>query len=795
MISYKVKSVKLNYIGDTYTKSFVLYFDDGDVNVKLSNYSTYILNRIMVKKGTQYYIEVPCDDIVKDVDIVVYKLDSNAKENISVKLNSFVLQRIGSYVVNKIKNNCSNGVSRILSKKLGDIHYSIDNLEYLPKYQLAKITGWAFSENGELEYIVDDSTSVLGFNTYKREDVSALYDVNTNVGFEAICKTKEDATTFCFGFTDCVSNIELNLGREQFNSNFDDKIQREKAERSYVSSAYVYKKRDNYQAQTDSDVDIVAVCNSIDWINNILEQANKMQEANCIIVANMKHRKEFTEVVNESCVKCELLFSSAQSKEELTYCGIANTKKKYFFVLEQEDIIDPYIIPYLKSLMTDETEVACSDYDLSYKGNRIIRIVRDYNSWVKENPTLSLVSCLIRTTITKGTKNYEELLEMIKSKSRSDAFSYGNHIGYHYNCVEENWTKDYNYKQIAFYLTQYHENEENNKWWGEGFTEWTNVKKGQPMYKDHNQPRVPGELGYYDLVEEKDIFIKQTDLAKDYGINGFCFYYYWFNGKRLLRRPLDRFIENKDIDFSYCICWANESWTRRWDGLEQEILMEQIHNSVTDEKFIYDVIPMLKDSRYIRVDGKPILLVYRMELFPNPAETIKMWRQICREEKVGEIHVSLVQSFNQIYDELYGADSATEFPPHKINMAQNICINEEIQERDVTFEGNIYCYETTVKNQTNIVRRDYCLLQGSMLEWDNTARRKNKSNIFANFSPELFRIWCIKNKYYTKLYNYEKANCVFINAWNEWAEGSYLEPDMKYGKTMLEITKEVSKIR
>jgi hypothetical protein len=340
-------------------------------------------------------------------------------------------------------------------------------------------------------------------------------------------------------------------------------------------------------------------------------------------------------------------------------------------------------------------------------------------------------------------------------------------------------------KAIAFYLPQYHPVPENDEWWGAGFTEWANVTQGKPNFPGHDQPRIPTDLGYYDL-RLAEVREKQAELAKKHGIYGFCYYYYWFEGRRILERPLEEILASGKPDFPFCICWANETWSRRWDGSENEILLKQNHNFENDIKFIHDVIPLFRDSRYIRIGGAPVLVIYRTELFPNPLKTAEIWRKICREEGIGEIHLCAVESFGFNSPLDIGYDSSVQFPPHGITSDE---ISRTVNDLDIEFAGKIYDYEEVVASEINKEAPLYPRYPGVMCGWDNTARRKKNSHIFLNASPDLYEVWLRSAVDRAKESLAPEHQFVFINAWNEWAEGTYLEPDKKNGYGYLQATK------
>ncbi len=338
-------------------------------------------------------------------------------------------------------------------------------------------------------------------------------------------------------------------------------------------------------------------------------------------------------------------------------------------------------------------------------------------------------------------------------------------------------------KIIAFYLPQFHPFPENDTWWGKGFTEWTNVSKAVPQFIGHYQPRLPGELGFYDL-RLREVQERQIQLAKQYGIYGFCYHHYWFGGQRLMEKPAQRAI-NGEMRFPFCLCWANENWTRRWDGAEHEVLISQEHSPEDDIAFIEDIIPALNNEYYIRVDGKPLLLVYRVNLLPDAAATARRWRQYCRKSSIGEIYLMAAQAHGTTDPRQYGFDAAVEFPPHK-SYAPGL--NSTVDIVNPHFKGRIFDYSYLAEDSANIREEEYPLYRTVIPSWDNEARRPGGGHIYHNARPALYQKWLTNTCRHINKLPTNKENYLFVNAWNEWAEGAYIEPDRKFGYAYLQAT-------
>jgi len=345
-------------------------------------------------------------------------------------------------------------------------------------------------------------------------------------------------------------------------------------------------------------------------------------------------------------------------------------------------------------------------------------------------------------------------------------------------------------RAIAFYLPQYHPVPENNLWWGEGFTEWTNVAKAKPLFRGHDQPKLPADLGYYDL-RNPETQEAQAALARRFGVHGFCYYYYWFDGRKLLNRPIEQMLESGKPDFPFCVCWANENWSRNWDGQNKHVLLAQSYSPESNRALIHEFIRMMRDPRYIRHKGKPVLIVYRIRLIPDWLETAAMWREECRRAGIGEIHLCAVRCGAEPLDGMpadFGLDAFVMFPPHESFGADKRRVVADLAK---DFRGQIYGYDEAV--DADLKRFDnaypWPVHRGVMLDWDNTARRNVEARIFTGASPARFRRWLAGIVEQEERHNADPTSLLFINAWNEWAEGTTLEPSQRFGRGYLAAVK------
>lgn len=345
-------------------------------------------------------------------------------------------------------------------------------------------------------------------------------------------------------------------------------------------------------------------------------------------------------------------------------------------------------------------------------------------------------------------------------------------------------------KIIAWYLPQFHQIEINNKFHGQGFTEWTNTSKAFPQFCGHYQPHIPYDVGYYDLLNIETLK-RQVYLAHNYGIYGFAFHYYWFSGKRIMEKPLNLFLRHQEIDFPFCINWANENWTSAWDGGNQDVMYEQKLNPNDEERFMGDLLPLLKDPRYILIDGKPLISIYRTDIFDKRrfvqfTDTI---RKIAKKEGFQDLFILITTAGKNEEDPRdWGADGLVEFPPHGINRHVRRIQPQGYLNPD--FRGTIYDMKEFIdKKKYMIKHKAETVFRTVMVGFDNTARRgRTAAGIYYGLTPEKYMMWLVDIIKESRREHSSSMDFVFVNGWNEWAEGAHLEPDLKYGYAYLKAT-------
>jgi glycosyltransferase involved in cell wall biosynthesis len=342
-------------------------------------------------------------------------------------------------------------------------------------------------------------------------------------------------------------------------------------------------------------------------------------------------------------------------------------------------------------------------------------------------------------------------------------------------------------KLLAYYLPQFHRVAENDAWWGKGFTDWTNLLRASPRFVGHQQPRVPRDLGFYSL-DNPDVLRRQVEMAKAAGLEGFVFYTYWFNGRRLLEKPLEQFLGDKSLDFSFCAMWANENWTRRWDGMEHEVLIAQEYLESDDPVLVANFARLFADARYIRIDNRPLLMIYRTALIPGARARIAKWRRMFRDTHGEEPLIIMAQSLGEDYDPRpYGLDGAIEFPPHKISQ-ETKRIEDGLEVLDPDFAATVHDYADFAKTSLALPPPDYPLIKAIVPGWDNDPRREGKGLVLHGATPALYQSWLEKLVDYSAEHEFYGERIICVNAWNEWAEGAYLEPDLYSGAAYLNAT-------
>lgn len=363
-------------------------------------------------------------------------------------------------------------------------------------------------------------------------------------------------------------------------------------------------------------------------------------------------------------------------------------------------------------------------------------------------------------------------------------------------------------KLYAFYLPQFHRTKENDEWWGEGFTEWTNIRNSKSLYNNHNQPRIPLNNNYYDLLDI-EVMRWQANLAKEYHIDGFCVYHYWFDGKMLLNKPMENLLNNKDIDFPFMFCWANETWTNAWatNDRHPKVLMNQTYGDENEwERHFKYLLPFFKDNRYLKKDNKPIVVFYRPENITRFNERVEYYRKRLVEEGFdGGIFISQQKDIYLGRHDTTSLDYMIEYQPglgeyystsacrHMVDKVKQKIIDfaQEKLDYGVKKVRGLYIedYDKIWQSVLSIKPKNNKMIPGAFVDWDNTPRYGNKGFVIQGACPEKFEKYF--REQYSRAKNVYKKECMFIFAWNEWAEGGYLEPDEKYKDGYLNAIKKI----
>jgi lipopolysaccharide biosynthesis protein len=345
---------------------------------------------------------------------------------------------------------------------------------------------------------------------------------------------------------------------------------------------------------------------------------------------------------------------------------------------------------------------------------------------------------------------------------------------------------------IAFHLPQFHPTPENDQWWGKGFTEWTNVAKAKPLFPGHLQPQVPADLGFYDL-RLPEARHAQAELAREYGIEGFCYYHYWFGGRRILERPVNEILLSREPDFPFCLCWANHSWSTAWDGTNKS-LIEQVYPGWEDHAAHFDwLLQAFTDSRYITLDGKPVFLIYKPDDIPEVERVTDFFRERALKAGLPGLYLIGVSHRDETWDPRpRGLDACTmqalprrdgRIPRRYLTTKLKLALKH--QKSELT----IWDYEEFLPSLLRSNRVDFPDYPIALPRWDNTPRSGMRGVVLQNSTPELFRRH-LRQAMARVADNRPEERIVFLKAWNEWAEGNYVEPDQQWGHAYLDVIRQ-----
>lgn len=368
-----------------------------------------------------------------------------------------------------------------------------------------------------------------------------------------------------------------------------------------------------------------------------------------------------------------------------------------------------------------------------------------------------------------------ELIRLQQQDSLSD---------YRYREPQKDYSKkiiQQDIRVLSFYLPQFHPTPENDLWHGKGFTEWTKVRAANPLFRGHYQQHIPHpDTGYY-LLDSSDILKKQADQMKQAGVNGQVFYHYWFSGKLILESAARMLLANKDIPMDFCFCWANENWTRKWDGNEDEILLGQDYSNEDARAFIQYLIPFFKDPRYITIEGRPVIFIYRPSSIPDPHGYLDIWAEECRINNLPQPYVTAVLTRGATDPRDFGMDAGVERVLHDWTAGLVPEMKDSLHEY-TSLKGSVLSYDRVADFYSGQVEsKDFTYFRSLVPQWDNTPRYGDEALLLHMSTPEKFQQWLEKTIEYTKITVPEDRRFILVNAWNEWAEGAHLEPDTMFG--------------
>jgi lipopolysaccharide biosynthesis protein len=350
-----------------------------------------------------------------------------------------------------------------------------------------------------------------------------------------------------------------------------------------------------------------------------------------------------------------------------------------------------------------------------------------------------------------------------------------------------------NARVIAYYLPQFHPIPENDEWWGRGFTEWTNTAKARQLFKGHYQPHIPADLGYYDLrlPETRDA---QAAMARKYGVEAFCYYHYWFAGRRLIERPFNEVLASGEPDFPFCLCWANQTWTGIWHGAPNRVLIEQTYPGMEDHRRHFDtLLPAFCDKRYLKVDGKPMFMVYNLDELPDSDRVLEFWRELASKAGLPGLFLVAEHRLPDWDPKQHGYDAAVTISLWRwadkwVSWNQPV---KKIRRKYRQLRGmpTVHHYEqvsdSIVTERTSGIENFPCVVPN----WDNTPRSGSNGLVLHGSTPELFRRHL--RRALDRMRDVPREHrIVFVKSWNEWAEGNHLEPDRKFGLRYLEVLRE-----